>query len=447
MPWTAIAPHRKHENGSAKGFRARVLLLLPLLVCQVVPLLGVASASAPGQWTSTTPYPIPVAGDSCVTYSTYVYCIGGFDANGRDYNDVYYAELSPSGIGNWSVATPYPAKVDSAACFAEDSTLYCLGGENSSAVFNQIYDAPISSSGLGQWSSAGTYPSTIASASCVADSGYVYCVGGFNLKGEGSASTYYASISSGIGPWMSTTPYPVDVYTTPCVVQADYLYCIAGQEENLVGGTGPINNSPTNGVFYAPLSPSGIGSWQASTAYVDPRSSASCVSISGQVYCLGGYGTNQLSNDTVFSSPASESGVGSWTESTPYPVPFDLSSCVSAFSSIYCIAGRSYGTNGMSVTSADYYITLPASASTTSTTTSLAATTTSGSTAGKSTTPNAATLTASPSHSTSNTTMPTASSTSTTPEFPNALAAPLILALVLLLVALLTSGRKPLPAL
>lgn len=252
--------------------------------------LDQAGAASFGQWTSTTSYPIHVAGDSCVTYSDYMYCVGGFDANGDDYDASYYAQLSPSGVGSWSAATPYPEKVDSATCFTEAATIYCVGGENATRVLSNVYTTSVSPSGLGKWSSAAAYPHDIASASCVVDSGYVYCVGGFNMLGESSSSTYYASVSSGISAWMSTTPYPFNIFTVPCVTQANYIYCVAGEQENTVGATGANTNFPTDQVYYAPLSSSGIGSWSVSSAYPQALASPSCVAYSNDVYCVGGYG-------------------------------------------------------------------------------------------------------------------------------------------------------------
>ena len=416
--------------------KTRTLLLISFLFLFFAPPLGQTGASSPGQWAATTDYPLHVAGDSCATYSDQVYCVGGFDANGNDYSSVYYAQLSPSGIGSWSTTSPYPEKVDSAACFTSGSALYCVGGENATTVFNQVYEAPITSSGLGTWSEAAAYPSTIVSASCVADSGYVYCVGGFNLKGEGSNSTYYASVASGIGSWKRTTAYPVGVYTVPCAVQSSVIYCVAGQKEVRAGGTGPINNAPSNLVFFAPLSSAGIGAWSSSSAFPDYRSSASCLASSGDVYCVGGYGRNQLSSETGFSSAVSAGGMGQWTEMSSYPIPFDLSSCVSGFSNIYCIAGRSFGTSGLTMLSSDYYIALGASASTSSS----SSTSTSSSTESQSTSSASSTEqnSSSISSSSENATSVSGSRTSgTAPEFPNALAIPLLLVGALLVVAIL----------
>ncbi len=397
---------------------ARWLLGLPALLILLVIPLGQAGAQSLGQWTSTTDYPIHVAGDSCATYAGYVYCVGGFDASGNDYNDVYFAQLSASGVGSWSAASTYPAKVDSTACFTGAATIYCVGGENAAGVISSVYAASISPSGLGKWSSAAPYPHSIASASCVAYSGYVYCVGGFNNLAEGSSSTYYASISSGLSAWVSTTPYPFNVFTVPCVAQAGYIYCIAGQQENTVGGTGATTNFPTDQVYFAPLSSSGIGSWSSSSAYPQPLASPSCVAYSGDVYCLGGYGRTQLSNSSAYSSEISSSGVVSWTATTPYPIPFDLSSCVSDFSHVYCIGGRSYGNNGLSVLSSDYYAALSPSQSISTSTTS---------------TSNSTTTSASTSTSTS----------SSVPEFPATAALPLVLAACLFVVAVLgPTSRK-----
>jgi hypothetical protein len=391
--------------------RSHTILVLPLLFILLAVPVDQASAASLGQWTPTTSYPIGVAGDSCVTYSGYVYCVGGFDANGNDYDDVYYAQLSSSGIGSWTAATPYPAKVDSAACFAQASTIYCVGGESSTTVFDNVYSAAISPSGLGGWSGDAAYPRAVAGESCVTYSGYVYCVGGFNTSGEGSAATYYASISSGLTAWTSTTPYPFSIYTVPCVAQANYIYCVAGQQENTVGGTGANTNYPTAQVYYAPLSSSGIGTWSASPAFPQALASPSCVVYSGEVYCLGGYGVSQFSNSDAYSSAILSSGLAPWNATTPYPVPFDLSSCVSDYSEIYCIGGRSYGTSGLSMLSSDYYASLaPSGPNTTS------------------------------SSSSSTTVSSASSSSSTVPEFPTAAALPLVLAACMTIVAVL--GRR-----
>ncbi len=390
---------------------------MPLLALLVLAPVGQAGAASLGQWTPTTSYPIGVGGDSCVTYSGYVYCVGGFDANGNDYDDVYYAQLSPSGIGSWTAATPYPAKVDSAACFAEASTIYCVGGESSTTVFDNVYSASISPSGLGGWSSDASYPRAVAGESCVTYSGYVYCVGGFNTSGEGSAATYYASISSGPTAWTSTTPYPFNIYTVPCVAQANYIYCVAGQQENTVGGTGANTNYPTAQVYYAQLSSSGIGTWSASPAFPQALASPSCVAYSSEVFCLGGYGVSQFSNSNAYYSSILPFGLAPWNATTPYPIPFDLSSCVSDYSDIYCIGGRSYSTSGLSMLSSDYY----------------AALTPSG--------PNATS-----SSSSSATVSSTSSSSSTVPEFPTAAALPLVLATCMVIVAVLARRNSARPS-
>jgi hypothetical protein len=401
---------------------ARAFLPLSLLFLLLVNPLDQVSAASLGQWTSTTDYPIHVAGDSCATYSDYVYCVGGFDSSGRDYDDVYYAQLSPSGIGGWSAATPYPDEVDSATCFTGSANIYCVGGEsdNTRGVLSDVYTAPISPSGLGGWSSAAPFPHAIAAASCVVYNGYVYCVGGFNGLGEGSTSTYYASVSSGLGAWTSTTPYPFSVYTVPCVEQSGYIYCIGGQQENLAGGTGANTNFPTTEAYYAPLSPSGIGSWSTTSAYPQALSSPSCVANSGDAFCLGGYSITEISNSSVYSSEISSSGVGPWSAMSQYPVPFDLSSCVSDFSNVYCIGGRSLETSGLSILSSVYFAAVTPEEVTNSTSSSSTANSSSSASASSSST-----------------------ASSTAPEFPTVAALPFVLAACLVVVAILRPAKLP----
>ena len=69
----------------------------------------------------------------------------------------------------------------------------------------------------------------IAEQSCAAYDGYIYCVGGE----DGGISTNlveYAPISSsGVGTWNSSTSYPGgDIEMQSCNIYSGYIYCIGG---------------------------------------------------------------------------------------------------------------------------------------------------------------------------------------------------------------------------
>ena len=126
--------------------RPRNLLIATFMLVILVAPLNLVHAESLGQWTSTTKYPMQLAGDSCVAVSTRVYCVGGFGGGGDSHNQVYFATLSASGIGSWSAGPSYPINIDSAACVNATGGIYCVGGENYPNNVNGVYFAPVSSS-------------------------------------------------------------------------------------------------------------------------------------------------------------------------------------------------------------------------------------------------------------------------------------------------------------
>jgi len=349
------------------------LIAVFVLVLLVAPLTP-AHAQSLGQWTSTTKYPLALAGESCAAVSTEVYCVGGFGGGGNSHTQVYYAALSASGIGAWSTGPSYPTAIDSAACVNATAGIYCVGGEDYPNNVDNVYYAPVSSSGMGAWSSVTSYPNALAGISCVVYSGYIYCVGGFDGSGDEVSSTYYASVSSGLGSWSGTTQYPLAVDRESCSVHGGDIYCVAGETES-----GSNTNSPITSVYYATLSSSGIGQWNSAQSYPTALAALSCAPYAGIDYCVGGYDSNLLSSTSAYLGASSGNEYGgipspwlaSWTDVTQYPVPIDTSSCIAAIGYVYCVAGNSVTQSSQTLLnpiSSTYYAQISAPATTTSTT-------------------------------------------------------------------------------
>ncbi len=368
----------------------RVLMAAMAVVLLVAPP-SLANAESLGSWTSTTNYSA-LNGVSCTAVSSEVYCVGGVGGGGSSHNQVDYATLGASGIGTWTSTTAYPTSIDSASCVNATGGIYCVGGEDGGTVLDDVYFASASSSGVGTWTSEASYPNSLAAISCVAYSGYIYCVGGFDNNGDETSSTYYASVSSGLTSWTGTTQYPLAVDSTSCNAYAGYIYCVAGETE-----VGSDQNSPVSNVYYAPLSSSGIGQWQTALSYPTALAAPACATYSGYLYCVGGFDSNLYSSTDTYYGAVNSSGVVSWSNATPYPIPIDTSTCVAYDGSVYCISGTSDTQSGQSVVGSSYYA--PISGAVT---------------------------------------------TSTTPEFPVALAIPIILVLGLMVVAGLSriGGKK-----
>ena len=255
-----------------------------------------ATVSANGNITawrqSPLAYPREVTGASCAAASGFLYCIGGIHDNGRDdMAESYYAQLSTNGsLGAWQPTTPYPVPIDSESCVAWSSRIYCVGGNNETdgtestvAPTSTVWFAPANSSGLGGWVKTTPYPSGIFVPICFSAGGYVYCVGGSNSNGNPMGTVYFAPLAeNGVGKWAVTTTYPVASVDPSCVIASGYIYCVGGET---AGGESPTF---TDLVYFAPISSGGTGAWMQGPSY--PRNVGTmCVIDQGNLYCVGGF--------------------------------------------------------------------------------------------------------------------------------------------------------------
>jgi len=237
-------------------------------------------------------YPQYINGESCVYYSGSIYCVGGsYNDNGDDVASSYYTTLAASGsIGNWSSTTTFPIPADSQSCVASSSYIYCVGGNNEtdgsnadSTATNSVWYAPLSSSGMGKWTLTTPYPTNVYYPSCFTSAGEIYCIGGEDDNGNSLGTAYYATLSSaGVGTWTSTTSYPVAGTGQACVISSGTILCVGGET---AGGSSPTY---TSAVYYAPLSAGGIGSWKQAPSY-PIAVGTTCTMFSGDVYCVGGF--------------------------------------------------------------------------------------------------------------------------------------------------------------
>jgi hypothetical protein len=176
------------------------------------------SSSGVGTWTTSSSYPVDIAYPSCTASGGYMYCMGGMTypppAGAIVIDSVYYAPLSSSGVGAWASTTSYPTPIDYESCTTFGGYIYCVGGQTlERSSVNLVYYAPISSSGIGAWTVAASYPTGLQSGSCLASGGYVYCVSG-QPNGQ-----YYASIGGPLNTAQltvsaqGTNGQPIDGYS------------------------------------------------------------------------------------------------------------------------------------------------------------------------------------------------------------------------------------------
>ncbi|MDE1851200.1 MAG: hypothetical protein KGH69_00740 [Candidatus Micrarchaeota archaeon] len=273
-----------------------------------------------GVWRPVTPYPINVYDHACTSYNNEIYCVTGY--NSGFITNTYYAPVSSTGIGAWTAGSAYPLAAEHPTCVAYNGYIYCVGGDTATGIINQIYYAPISSTGIGTWTSTtNSYPISITISQCMTANGYIYCVAGETTGGSMTSLTYYAPISStGVGTWASTTAYPSSVGYHGCVNYNNYIYCVGGDT------TGSASNGVSS-TYYAPISATGIGAWNAGMSYPFTVWGHRCSTSNGYLYCVGGYASSTQDSAAVYYAPLSTTGIGPWNYSTSYPKNVETTSC------------------------------------------------------------------------------------------------------------------------
>ncbi len=222
---------------------------------------------------------------------------------------------------------------------------YCIGGDSnpSGTAFpsNIAAFGTLSDTGLDQWHSTSQYPLNISYHSCASYNGTVYCAGGKLNDSTFVNSIYYAPITySGIGTWQpSSTPYPYNAAGEECMTNNSNIYCIGGKDSS-----GIYYNS----IYYSSISSAGIASWNtASNDYPQNTAFSSCLPYNGIIYCIAGEETgNVASNSVYYSSILASNDIGQWSLSAnAYPVNTYLSSCTAYNGIIYCVGGISTTAN------------------------------------------------------------------------------------------------------
>jgi len=301
-------------------------------------------------WKCGAGYPLEVAGtygvaaQQCAVNSTYFYCVGGLDFNGGPHSEIYYGTLSGSGnITGWTQnPTSYPVDVSSESCVESGGYMYCVGGAHDAGeddIASSYYAQFNSGGGLGTWFYTTSYPIPVDSQACVASASYIYCVAG-NNETDGtdgtvtpSSSAWYAKLSpSGIGNWTKTTPYPANSYLPSCLTADNGIFCLGGVDSS---------DNPLGNAYYASLSSAGIGQWVPTTAYPLPATGQACAFSDGFVYCVGGAtsgGQSAAYTSAVYFAPVSTSGIGAWKEGPDYPLSVGTT-CTLASGQLYCVGG------------------------------------------------------------------------------------------------------------
>jgi len=186
------------------------------------------TASAMGEWVRTTDYPFGVYNQSCAVLRGYVFCVGGVDSNSTTVSAVYYARLSSSGVGGWTAASSYPIGIAAESCSSYATRLYCVGGLNATSIaIGMVYYASLNGTELG-WTGETSYPTPVAGQSCIVHYPGLYCIGGLNATSYASRSVFFSYLNETHLDWIGSSAYPVDIQGQACIIYSNQIYCVGG---------------------------------------------------------------------------------------------------------------------------------------------------------------------------------------------------------------------------
>jgi hypothetical protein len=206
------------------------------------------------------------------------------------------------------------------------------------------------------WLSAAEYPVQlnglygVGGNQCLNSASSIVCIGGQDVNGGPRNEVYISSAVSSSSPnvtsWTaSSNVYPVVNNGQACATYSGYVYCVGGSYDD--------EGDDTASSYYAQLGSGGtIGSWTNTTAYPIPVDTEYCVTSSGYIYCVGGNnetdGTTSDSTmaNSVWYANVSSSGIGAWKPTSAYPLYYP--SCYSSSDYVYCIGGTDSSQNPIS---------------------------------------------------------------------------------------------------
>jgi N-acetylneuraminic acid mutarotase len=148
-----------------------------------------------GTWnTSANSLPQATLNSTAVTSNGYVYLMGGSDGN-ASRNSVYYAKLNNDGtVGTWNTSVnSLPLIIAEGNSVTYSGYVYYMGGY-SNGVSSTVFYSKLNNDGtVGTWNtSANSLPQGVIGANAVMYNGYAYVVGGFN--GDIFSPVYYNTI-------------------------------------------------------------------------------------------------------------------------------------------------------------------------------------------------------------------------------------------------------------
>lgn len=262
-----------------------------------------------GTFASTATFTTPRALHTSVVYNGYLYILGGYNGSTTHFADVQFAPLNPNGpVASWTTSS-----FSSGRAYHGVETwngyLYVIGGMSSGTPLSDVQYSQIQPSGTpGTWLPTASLSGPRFGLSSAVYNGYLYVTGG-----GGTADVFYAQVQSGgsLNGWQSTNSFNTGRTNHAAVAYRGYLYILGGHD----------GSNFKNDVQYAPINPDGtVGTWQDTTGFPIPRTLLTSVAYNGYLYVIGGENGTAL-NDIRYAPINPDGTIGSWTATTGFYEP------------------------------------------------------------------------------------------------------------------------------
>jgi hypothetical protein len=145
-----------------------------------------------------------------------------------------------------------------------------------------------------------------------------------------SYTTILSTTNHNLTNWTGTSTLPYPVSNHGMAVVNNYVYVLGGQ----------VGLVPTSTVLYAPITSNGsLGSWTRTQSLPDIRSDFASVVVSGTIYVIGGGGTTNTPQSTVYyAKPNSDGTISSW-QTASFPLALMQEAAAAYNGTIYVIGG------------------------------------------------------------------------------------------------------------
>lgn len=150
-----------------------------------------------GPWAATTQLPQPLRIMGATVKDSWLYSVGGRDANSYPVSDVYFCRRNSDGsLGPWTSTTSLPAPIDGMTCGVIGDRIYSAGGMTTGSL-NGVYSAAVGPDGrLGDWVVETSLPAARWASDGVAVNDRIYVTGGY--ESGPFADVYYSSRLTGM---------------------------------------------------------------------------------------------------------------------------------------------------------------------------------------------------------------------------------------------------------